>query len=84
MLRLAKIKAKKVIATKGLRDIREKKLEAYKKRLAARGGNPPLKRCKRQFPKPKPKADTGKKSKPATKAAAVPNTKPKTDKKAKA
>ncbi|MDK3206081.1 hypothetical protein, partial [Escherichia coli] len=30
MLRQAKIKAKKVIATKGLRDIHEKKLEAYR------------------------------------------------------
>lgn len=84
MLRLAKIKAKKVIAAKGLRDIHEKKLEAYKKRLAARGGAPPIKKCKRQLPKPKPKADKDKKSIPATKATAVPKAKPTTGKKAKA
>lgn len=84
MLRQAKIKAKKVIATKGLRDIHEKKLEAYRKRLAARGGKPPIKKCKRQLPKPKPKADKSKKSVPVTKATAVPKTKPTTGKKAKA
>jgi len=63
MLKAAKLKAKKVIAVKGLRDIHEKKLEAYKKRLAARNGAPPLKKCKRQFPKKKPKADQVKKPK---------------------
>jgi len=84
MLRLAKLKAKKVIAVKGLRDIHEKNLEAYKKRLAARDGAPPTKKCKRQLPKPKPKADKGKKPEPATKAAAVPKAKPVTGKKAKA
>jgi large subunit ribosomal protein L4e len=68
MLRAAKIKAKKVIAVKGLREIHEKKLEAYKKRLAARGGAPPTKRCKKQLPKPKPKAEV-KKPAPTTKAA---------------
>jgi len=68
MLRAAKIKAKKVIAVKGLREIHEKKLEAYKKRLAARGGAPPAKRCKKQLPKPKPKAEV-KKPAPTTKAA---------------
>jgi hypothetical protein len=75
MLRAAKLKAKKVIAVKGLREIHEKKLEAYKKRLAARGGAPPTKRCKKQLPKPKPKTNKGNKptsAKPvatATKAA---------------
>lgn len=70
-LRIAKIQAKKVIAVKGLRDIHEKKLEAYKRRLAARGGAPPTKRCKKQLPKPKPKIKTenkGKKPKPVAKA----------------
>lgn len=84
MLRLAKLKAKKVIAVKGLRDIHEKNLEAYKKRLAARDGAPPTKKCKRQLPKPKPKADKGKKPEPATKTAAVPKAKPVSGKKAKA
>lgn len=73
MLRAAKIKAKKVIATKGLRDIHEKKLEAYRKRLAARNGAPPTKKCKKQLPKPKPKADKAKKPTPVSKA--VPKTK---------
>lgn len=84
MLRLAKIKAKKVIASKGLRDVHEKKLEAYRKRLAARGGAPPTKKCKKQLPKPKPKADKAKQ--PAKKAAAAPapKAKPTTGKKAKA
>ncbi|KAF0755613.1 60S ribosomal protein L4, partial [Aphis craccivora] len=68
MLRAAKIKAKKVIAVKGLREIHEKKLEEYRKRLAARGGAPPTKKCKKQLPKPKPKAEV-KKPAPATKAA---------------
>lgn len=68
MLRAAKLQAKKVIAVKGLRDIHEKKLEAYRKRLAARGGAPATKRCKKQLPKPKPKTDKGKKPAPATKA----------------
>lgn len=74
MLRAAKIKAKKVIAVKGLRDIHEKKLEAYRKRLAARGGAPPTKKCKKQLPKPKPKAEKVSK-KPAPAAKAVPKTK---------
>lgn len=73
MLRAAKIKAKKVIAVKGLKDIHEKKLEAYRKRLAARGGVPATKRCKKQLPKPKAKTDKAKKPTPATKA--VPKTK---------
>lgn len=68
MLRAAKLKAKKVIAVKGLRDIHEKKLEAYRKRLAARGGAPPTKKCKKQLPKPKPKTDKGKAPPPASKA----------------
>lgn len=71
MLNAAKIKAKKVIAVKGLRDIHEKKLEAYRKRLAARDGAPPTKKCKKQLPKPKPKTDKGKKP-----AKAVPQAKP--------
>lgn len=77
MLRAAKIKAKKVIAVKGLREIHEKKLEAYKKRLAARGGAPPTKKCKKQLPKPKPKAEKVKVAKKAAPAAtkAVPKTK---------
>jgi len=74
MLRAAKIKAKKIIAVKGLRDIHEKKLEAYKKRLAARNGAPPTKRCKKQLPKPKPKTDKGKKPAPAA-TKAVPKAK---------
>lgn len=82
MLRLAKLKAKKVIAVKGLKDIHEKKLEAYKKRLAARGGAPPTKKCKKQLPKPK--GDKSKKSATANKTAAAPKTKPATVKKAKA
>lgn len=72
MLRAAKIKAKKVIAVKGLREIHEKKLEAYKKRLAARGGAPPTKRCKKQLPKPKPKAEV---KKPASTTKAAPKAK---------
>lgn len=77
MLRAAKIKAKKVIAVKGLRDIHEKKLEAYKKRLAARGGAPPTKKCKKQLPKPKPKTEKVKKPAPAkpTATKAVPKAK---------
>ncbi|MCP6484414.1 hypothetical protein NL492_26755, partial [Klebsiella pneumoniae] len=76
MLRAAKIKAKKIIAVKGLRDIHEKKLEAYKKRLAARNGAPPTKRCKKQLPKPKPKPKTDKGKKPApTATKAVPKAK---------
>jgi len=82
MLRLAKLKAKKVISVKGLRDIHEKKLEAYRKRLAARGGVPPTKKCKKQLPKPK--ANKGKTSAPTTKSAAAPKAKPATGKKAKA
>lgn len=73
MLRAAKLKAKKVISVKGLRDIHEKKLEAYRKRLAARNGAPPTKKCKKQLPKPKPKeskkTDKVKKAAPAPKAA---------------
>lgn len=68
MLRAAKIKAKKVIAVKGLKHIHEKNLESYRKRLAARGGAPATKRCKKQLPKPKPKTDKVKKPAPATKA----------------
>lgn len=74
MLRAAKLKAKKVIEVKGLKDIHEKKLEAYRKRLAARGGAPPTKKCKKQLPKPKPKTDKGK-TPPAASKAAVPKAK---------
>lgn len=84
MLRAAKIKAKKVIAVQGLRDIHEKKLEAYKKRLAARGGAPPTKKCKKQLPKPKPKTDKAKKSAPAKPAATKAAPKAKSTGKAKA
>lgn len=77
-LRVAKNQANKVIAVKGLRDIHEKNLEAYKKRLAARDGAPPTKRCKKQLPKPKPKTEKkGKKPKPAVAKAAVPTGKAK-------
>lgn len=82
MLRAAKIKAKKVIAVKGLRDIHEKKLEAYRKRLAARDGAPATKKCKKELPKPKPKADKAKKPTPVAKA--VPKTKTTSKAKAKA
>lgn len=79
MLRAAKLKAKKVISVKGLRDIHEKKLEAYRKRLAARNGAPPTKKCKKQLPKPKPKesktTDKVKKAAPAASKAAAPKAK---------
>lgn len=77
VLRAAKIKAKKVIAVKGLRDIHEKNLEAYRKRLAARDGALPTKRCKKQLPKPKKTKTDGKDKKPKSTVKAVPTGKAK-------